>query len=82
MPMPIGRKPVQYRGIGQKCEFLLLAGGRQRDKEGYQFVLKWLFFHRKSSNLRNAARNRLKSEKEAIPIFNVNTDDKKSIYYP
>ena len=31
MPRPIGRKPVQYRGIGEKCEFLLLAGGRQRD---------------------------------------------------
>lgn len=44
MPMPIGRKLVQYRGTGEKCESLLLAGRRQRDKEGYQFVLKWPFF--------------------------------------
>ena len=48
LPMVISRKPVQRRGLGEKCSFLLLAGRHPRVKESYQFVSKWRFPHKKS----------------------------------
>ena len=41
------RKPVQRRGIGEKCGFFLLAGRHQRVEEGYQFVSNWPFSSQK-----------------------------------
>ena len=55
--MVISRKPVQRRGLGEKCSFLLLAGRHPRVKERYQFVSNWRFPHKKS-NFSISTRNR------------------------
>ena len=47
--MVISRKPIQRRGLGEKCSFLLLAGRHPRVKERYQFVSNWRFPHKKSN---------------------------------
>ena len=43
LAVPISRKPVQRRGIGEKCRFLAPRQTSPKVKQSYHFVSNWPF---------------------------------------